>query len=178
MHRALEAHVACLSLNTRLFLNCLDDLTEEAAQWRKNGGGNNVNFIALHLVDARFYLARTLGAEIPNPFSEDLERANSIDDIEQFPSMDEIRATWIDVSRQLLQRMVALPEDVLWGDSEQESPVEDNTKLGGVAFLLHHESYHIGQMGLLRRQLGYPSMSYAARADSGGTAGKSHIPER
>jgi uncharacterized damage-inducible protein DinB len=38
--------------------------------------------------------------------------------------------------------------------------VSDGSVLGAVAFLAQHESYHMGQLGLLRKALGYPPMSY------------------
>jgi uncharacterized damage-inducible protein DinB len=40
-------------------------------------------------------------------------------------------------------------------------PLGDSTELGLLTFLVQHDSYHIGQMGFLRRQLGKPAMSYA-----------------
>lgn len=42
----------------------------------------------------------------------------------------------------------------LESDAGKKSPGEDNTILGRIAFLLHHESYDIGQLGLWRKQLG------------------------
>jgi uncharacterized damage-inducible protein DinB len=33
----------------------------------------------------------------------------------------------------------------------------------GIPFLLQHESYHLGQIALLRRMLGHPAMSYRRR---------------
>jgi len=73
------------------------------------------------------------------------------------------------VTRDILERIAELLEGMLQGQSEQQLPTDDRTLLGAISFLLHHESYHIGQMGLLRRLLGYPSMSYTVRADGGGT---------
>jgi uncharacterized damage-inducible protein DinB len=32
-----------------------------------------------------------------------------------------------------------------------------------IAFLVQHDSYHLGQIAFLRRQLGKPPMSYARR---------------
>jgi len=39
-------------------------------------------------------------------------------------------------------------------------PLADGTRLGMIAFLVQHDSYHVGQMAFLRRQLGKPAMSY------------------
>jgi uncharacterized damage-inducible protein DinB len=35
--------------------------------------------------------------------------------------------------------------------------------VGMLAFLGQHESYHLGQIGFLRRQLNKPAMSYTRR---------------
>jgi uncharacterized damage-inducible protein DinB len=50
-------------------------------------------------------------------------------------------------------------------------PVPDPTPLGMLAFLAQHDSYHVGQVAFLRRQLGKPAMSYARGARSGSPAG-------
>jgi uncharacterized damage-inducible protein DinB len=36
--------------------------------------------------------------------------------------------------------------------------------LGLIAFLVQHDSYHLGQIAFLRKQLGKPAMSYARGA--------------
>ncbi len=165
MNPTLESHVTSMNLNTRLFLNCLSGLTEESAQQGIEDGGNSISFVAVHLIDARVYLARTLGATIASPFGKDLDEATKVEDVEQLPPLSDLRFVWQDVSDQLLARMMAVSEEVLMSKSDQEFPGADGTMLGGIAFLLHHESYHLGQMGLLRRQLGFPPMSYALAAE-------------
>ena len=55
-------------------------------------------------------------------------------------------------------------------------PLGDSTRLGLIAFLVQHDSYHLGQIAFLRRQLGKPAMSYARSAhvtagSSGGAQG-------
>jgi len=165
MHRLLEAHVASLNLNTRLFLNCLDGITEDEALRTITGISNNVSFVAVHLIDARHFLARSLGSQSANPFGRELQAARSIEDVEDLPALSEIRRTWGDVTRDLAERMAALSEADLEKEPEQKFPIDDQSLLGEIAFLLHHESYHIGQLGLLRKQLGHPAMSYADRSD-------------
>ena len=38
--------------------------------------------------------------------------------------------------------------------------IADATLLGGIAFLTQHDSYHIGQLALLRKHWGLGAMSY------------------
>jgi uncharacterized damage-inducible protein DinB len=149
-----------LRLNTRLFRNCLDGVDDTSAQ-RRSRGGNNMTFIALHLVDARCFLARYLGLEATHPYAEALSAVGSIDEMTEFPPLAGVITAWLEVSRLLAQRLPELSGAELRASSAQKFPVGDATLLGGITFLLQHESFHIGQMALLRRQLGLGPMSYA-----------------
>jgi uncharacterized damage-inducible protein DinB len=149
-----------LDLNTRLLVNALDGLDDEAAQKRIHGT-NHVAFLACHLVDTRHYLARALGLESESPFKEALEEARGIDDVKEFPGLDAIRDAWKDVSGTLSTRLAALTAADLEKPAEAAFPIEEGgTTLGCLTFLLQHDSYHLGQVALLRRALGFPAMSY------------------
>jgi len=101
-----------LKLNTRLFLNCLDGVDDETAQTRPGDRVNNMTFIALHLVDARCYLAQYVGLEHENPYKH-LEDVASIEEMQDFPALAELRAAWSDVSERLAARFPALSDAVL-----------------------------------------------------------------
>lgn len=156
----LQSHATALQLNTQLFFNCFDDITAEDAQRRVSDTANSMSFIAAHLIDARHFLGASVGVQIPNPLGESLSRVKSIDDVVALPSVPELRAAWLTVTQHLGAHLEHLTDDDLALGSEQQFPVDDPTILGGITFLLHHESYHIGQLGLLRKLLGYDSMSY------------------
>jgi hypothetical protein len=51
---------------------------------------------------------------------------------------------WQDVTRHVVESLTQLSQEDLEAVSEQKFPIDDNRVLGGIAFLLHHESYHIG----------------------------------
>ncbi len=160
MEPSVQPLYELLRLNTRLFANCLDGIDDEAARTRINDRTNNVAFIACHLVDARYFLAAYLGAEATNPLKEVLEGLKSIEDFTEFPVVKEVLAAWQEVSGLLAERCRSLSKADLGALSTQEFPVADDTVLGGIAFLIQHESYHIGQLGLLRRAFDLKAMSY------------------
>lgn len=54
-----------------------------------------------------------------------------------------------------MARLQEVDSEQLNGELPQPFPIEEQNILGGVSFLAEHESYHIGQMGYLRVQLGY-----------------------
>jgi uncharacterized damage-inducible protein DinB len=151
---------AILELNTDLLLNCLDGLSGEEAMCRLEGGGNTVAFLAAHLTDSRHFLTSRLGHPLANPLSRYLAQASSIDEIVEWPSLAEQREWWRAVSRHLGDVLAArTPEDLRRPDVHR-FPLGDSTELGLITFLVQHDSYHIGQLGFLRRQLGKSGMAY------------------
>jgi uncharacterized damage-inducible protein DinB len=151
-------------LNTDLLLNCLDGLSDAEARRCLSGGGNSVAFLAAHLADVRHFLAGRLGSPLPNPLARCLAEARSIADVREWPTLDEICATWRTVSAHLQGVFERLTAEELREDHVHRFPLGDSTRLGLIAFLAQHDSYHLGQVAFLRRQLGKDAMSYARGA--------------
>jgi RimJ/RimL family protein N-acetyltransferase/uncharacterized damage-inducible protein DinB len=151
---------AVLELNTDLLLNCLDGLTDAEVRERLPGGGNSIAFLTAHLTDTRHFLSRRLGHPLPNPLSRYLAQAGSIDDIVEWPSLDEQRAWWRGVGRHLCDVVAGRTAEELRRPDLHRFPMGDSTELSLIAFLVQHDSYHIGQVAFLRRQLGKPAMAY------------------
>jgi len=161
MHPTLAPLAMVFAANTRLFLNCLDEVSDEVASRRPNEHTNNIGFIAAHLVDSRAWMARYIGlADEPKPFGGALEYGSSIETVERLPTVEVIRSEWDGISERLETRLVWLTEDDLAAPSPQKFPGVPPTVMGGIAFLMEHESYHIGQLSLLRKFHGLPAMSY------------------
>jgi len=159
MDPALRPLAATLSLNQRLLLNSLDGMSEESARVRA-GSGNSAAFIAVHLVDARLYLLKAIGGDMPHPFGDRLQAVKTIDDMTWYPSLEEIRAAWYTVSARLDARLAELSAEDLAKESPTRFPIADETLLGMITFLTQHDGYHIGQVSLLRRLAGLPPMKY------------------
>jgi uncharacterized damage-inducible protein DinB len=160
MNPSLGPLAVVYALNTRLFYNCLVDVPESAATTRPNQHTNNLAFVAAHLVDSRAWMAGYVGLEEPKPFGGALEYGKGIDDLAQLPSLAETRDAWEAVSERLERRLVWLTAEDLAAPSKQRFPRVPQTVLGGLAFLMQHESYHIGQLAFLRKYCGLPAMSY------------------
>ncbi len=160
MTDALGPLAEIFRLNTRLFLNAIVDLDEVDATARPNLHTNSVAFIAGHLVETRAWMGRFLGLDTPAPFGGALEHAVGIDQIRNMPKLAEIRPSWEAVSERLSARLEQLDGKTLGAPSSQRFPGVAGTVLGSIAFLIQHESYHVGQLALLRKYLGLAPMSY------------------
>lgn len=149
-----------LRLNTRLFRNCLDGLTDQQAQSRPSATTNSAAFVAAHLVESRFLLLKVLAAPRPSPLDRYLNGRSGIDDIRVWPTLAEIGSAWTEVSHALRDRIASMSAAGLDAPNPTRFPVSDMTVLGVVAFLVQHDSYHLGQLSLLRKYAGLPAMSY------------------
>lgn len=152
--------VMLLDLNTRLFENCLEGLDDDAAHVRVTGQSNHVAFIAAHLADSRFFALKLLGGTLENPLAPSLANARTLDEVTAPLPLAVTRRAWRSVSAALREALAGLTAEQLDAPSATRFPVADRTMLGTLAFLTQHDSYHVGQLSLLRRQLGLPGMSY------------------
>lgn len=147
-------------LNTNLFRNTLANLDEVDGTARPNEHTNSAGFIGGHLVETRAWMGRYLGLATAAPFGGVLEHAASLEQVTELPTLAAIRSEWDKVSTAVTASLDGLTEKQLAGPGSQKFPGVAPTLLGGIAFLLQHESYHIGQLAYLRKYLGLPPMSY------------------
>ncbi len=162
MVETMELIYTLFSLNTRLFVNCLAELTDEMSARRISDRTNSIGFIAVHLVDSRCFLAKSIGLNVSYSFAEKVKDIESVEQLTELPAVREIRTAWIEISAQLSKRLPELTPAELQRPSLLKCPVEDKTLAGEIAFLGQHESYHIGQLAFLRKEPGFPAMSYSA----------------
>jgi len=164
MEPQLAPLAAILDLNTDLLLNTLDGVKEGEGRTRLPGGGNSLVFLAAHLTDTRHFLADRIGQPLANPVALYLADARTIDDIVEWPSLDEVRDAWCAVSAHVRTALAGMSAAELARPNTDRFPLFDGTRLGMIAFLVQHDSYHVGQMAFLRRQLGMTAMTYRRAA--------------
>lgn len=149
-------------LCTTLFRNCLDGIDGVLARQRLTDNTNDLVFIGIHLVDARYYMELAMGGNYSAPFPR-LEEVSSVNDLpDDCPSIAQILELWNQISPMLETRFEDLTESHLSAKSPFNFYPEDAPQdvRMALSFLIHHEGYHIGQMALIRKGLGLPAMRY------------------
>lgn len=149
-----------LRINTKLFRNCLHGMSQAQAESRPADGTNSALWVAAHMVKARYGLLKRFGDERPNPLPADLMSAKRIDDVAAWPPLSDVLAAWTDVSHGLRDRVASLTAAELDAPVEVRYPVFEQTQLGVLIFLVQHDTYHLGQLSMLRKVAGLPGMSY------------------
>lgn len=160
MQPALRAIHEQFTLSTDLFRNVLRDLDDAKAGERPTTDNNHALFLALHLVDTRHFLAQFLGAPVENPFAATVEGKKTIDDFDSFPPLSDILKAWDSISSHLAGVYENMTLEQLDAELPIPFPVKDRKMLSGIAFMTHHDAYHIGQLGYLRKGLGLGPMAY------------------
>jgi hypothetical protein len=148
------------NINTRLFNNTLAGITEERSEERISGHNNSVKWIATHTVWARFNIVSLLGKPTQNPYPGLFENFKPYDAADKYPSLEEIKKEWDRASALLKDALESITEEHLASDAPFKNPSGDVTMGGTIAFLAQHESYDIGQLGLLKKYLTKEAMSY------------------
>ena len=109
-------------------------------------------WLAGHLLLSRCRMANYIGARCDRHWEDLFAQKSRIVEPEQYPSIEEIRQRWEQVTDIVRSRLNQLTAEELSAPG-QRLPIEMPDLLGGFTFLVWHESYHVGQMGYVRKWL-------------------------
>ena len=160
MNNSVYQSKIIFNMNDRLFKSTLEGVSEDQAKERITRHVNPINWIASHTVWARYNALMFLGEPAGNPYNDLFENFKAYDKSLNYPSLAEIKDEWTKVSALLNDALDKVSEEHLAGDSPIKSPIGDFTNAGTIAFLAQHESYDIGQLGLLKKFFTKEAMSY------------------
>ena len=160
MSQASQLLARSYAFNVRAARMTTDGFThDDWAHLPSDAGGNTAHWILGHLVSARLSLARRLGAEAPElewePF---FERNATPSSNEDYPAPEELLAELESTGARITRQLEELSDEQAaaeWGPF----PDGGRTLLDGAQFLFFHESYHLGQLGLIRRAVGKPGFA-------------------
>ena len=100
-----------------------------------------------------------LGIGDKEPHPELFGNGKGIDTAADYPSLTNNLKDWDTITSKFSEALSALTTEQLDAKAPFPSPLGDT--IGGMlAFLAHHEAYHIGQLGILRKYFGKEAMKY------------------
>ncbi len=148
-------------LNGRLFRSCCDQVTDAVAGGRLSDGTSSFLFVACHIVDARSYIVGLVGGAADLPLVARLRSVEKIEDLPAPPTVAELLEAWNVLAPSFLICLPRLSAQDLDRKSGDKIPVGDGSILGTLTFLLQHESYHLGQLAMLKKHLTGSAMKYS-----------------
>ena len=148
--------------NSEMVSLALADLSPEDATHRlKDGDGSSIVYLVGHLCSSRYGLLQALGAADSNPYKDLFGEGSGSRGGDDYPSLAELAAGWQDTAEKLDAALAGISDEDAMQDDEAGFPTPEKSLRGRLAFILWHETYHLGQMGILRTEKGYPSLRQA-----------------
>jgi hypothetical protein len=155
------------ALQTRLFNNVLEGIENIHGGKRLSEEINHLQWIAGHLANIRHNYTSMIGLKETFPYKDKYSDPTqpppgnrAIDASVQYPSLSEISASWNALASKFVDGVSQLNDEQVAAEFPFGTPIGDKSILGLFGFLASHESYHIGQMSLVRKYLGLEAMSY------------------
>ena len=147
-----------MGLNDHLLGKALAGIKPDDLARRPGPNSNPLLWIVGHIVATRNLLARALGAGLDLPWAGKFAQKSAFDETAEYPEAAELEKILRQLSAQLQVRLTQLSDAELSARGPREFPIPDKTVRGTIAFLIYHEAYHVGQVGYLKKWLGYPGI--------------------
>lgn len=146
-------------LHTRLLINVLDKVNDGHAQTQILPNTNHLAWLTGHVVSSRYAVCNLLDGNIEEPYPELFSKGKGIEKI-TYPSLSELTETLTYISNILQELLSNLPYEKLQELGKFKMPLGNGSLRSQIVFFAHHEAYHIGQMGMIRKCLGLNAMRY------------------
>lgn len=130
---------------------------EDACRRTREGEGPSISWIVGHLYDYRCLALELLGLTTERKFRKLFGEASASDG-DGYPGIPEWSDLWNRQAERLQSALKEFPEARMLRPIDPEHP-ESGTPLDTFAFYNWHEAYHMGSLGMIRRELGYPATS-------------------
>ncbi len=147
-----------LKLGDHLLKTALENLSEEELHRRGGPQSNSMLWITGHLALSRCRMLKLTGGDRDFPWSDLFSRGSAMQTPNDYPALDQVLESWDKTSGLLLAALPKMTPEQLFAKSPQSLPGDDKSVRGALSFLVYHEAYHMGQMGYLRKMLGYESL--------------------
>lgn len=145
--------------NNGFLLNTVKDLSPEEWLRRPNDGSNHIAWIVGHVIWARKAVLSKLGTEWSTPWLGLFARGNKLDDSATYPSSDTLIDAWKEVGEVLNSALENASDEALGCAVNPPGPPSADGKVSGqVRFLAWHETYHVGQVSLIRGMMGHKGL--------------------
>jgi len=164
---ALQIIIPQFRMHTQMFDNVLNGIKEQDALTRINGKTNHFTWMVGNLVNARYWLGNLLGIEKEDPNARFFKDAKALDTTADYPSLDALKKEWHIISPLVFEKLHTVTDEELSQSYSMGMNIDfiEENKLNMTGMAMDRESYLFGQLGLMRRALGYDAMKYDINKD-------------
>ena len=108
-----------------------------------------------HMVNTRAQLLKMLGESIDTGWGDVFDRGAGLHEAIRYPTRETIQAVSRAVNSRLYAKLAALTDGELAGPAARSPAPAVKTTTDLIAFLVMHDTYHVGQLAYVRKALGH-----------------------
>src|SRR5262245_22667471 len=150
----MQALALIFKLNNNLIARSLEGLSDEEMWHQLSGSGNPIAWLVGHLTETRSGLLSELGTPFDCGWSRAFQRGSMVTDRAAYPGREVIEAGWNATHAAMRDAFAGLTRERLSAPVARRPVPGVETLADLIAFCGFHESYHVGQIGFIRKQLG------------------------
>jgi hypothetical protein len=160
--KKLDIIIPAFRGHSQNFLMVLDGISEEDALKRIEGRTNHIIWMAGNFLDMRYALGSVLGIQEEFEFRDVFFQGKSLDESLAYPSLYQLKDAFHKISPLVYQKLLEASDEEL----DKAFPMGMNidffpeTVLNFIGMCIGREDYLCGQIGLMRRILGYEGLKY------------------
>ena len=155
----IEPLALIFKLNNNLVGRSLEGLTDEDIWRQPSGSGNPIGWIVGHLTETRAGLLSEMGVTFDYGWSRVFQRGSALQDRAGYPARDAIEQTWKATHAAMRDAFATVSAERLRAPVTRRPVPGVENLVDLIAFCGFHESYHVGQIGFIRKQLGHSSIA-------------------
>ncbi|SEN08175.1 hypothetical protein SAMN05421856_11437 [Chryseobacterium taichungense] len=158
----LDIIIPAFRSHSQNFLMVLDGISEEDALKRIEGRTNHIIWMAGNFLDMRYALSYILGLKEEFEFKDFFFQGKALNENFKYPSLQQLKDAFHKISPLVYHKLLQVSDE----DLDKAFPMGMNidffpeTVLNFVGMCIGREDYLCGQIGLMRRILGYEGMKY------------------
>ncbi len=156
-HPAVNAAAFILASNDALADRAFAGVKADDVWKRPTPQTNAMLWIFAHMAAVRGRLLKALGDEY-DPHLEGFGRGVAVQDPGAYPTREELQHASREVNTRLFARLAGLTDADVARPVQGPLPPAVRTLGDQIAFIAMHDSYHVGQLGYVRKALGYPGV--------------------
>lgn len=162
----INSIIAQYDLQTSWFLNALQNITEEECNSQFSENLNPIKWVAGHVTDARMTIFGIVSGNPINDYYKKLFGKGTSNKIyDTFPTIEQINTDWTTISIDLKTALQNVSEEKLLSKPPFQTSIPDETLLGLITYFAMHESFHFGQLSILRKLIGKEAMTMGRQKD-------------
>ena len=148
--------------HSQAFLLVLDGISEEDALKRIENKTNHIIWMVGNFLDMRFAMGNVLGLNEEFEFKDFFFQGKTLDENLQYPSLKQLKEAFHKISPLVYNQLLTTTDE----DLDKAFPMGMNIDffpenvINFVGMCIGREDYLTGQIGLMRKILGYEGMKY------------------